>query len=100
MSDQLYYVYVIELSDDVGPRCDSRKPCVYVGQSAVPPKERLQQHLDGYRASRYVRDFGIKLKPRLYRNYGPYPTRRESEAAEGRLARRLHRKGYRVFGGH
>ena len=100
MNDQLYHVYVIELSDGVGPRCDPRKPCVYVGQSAVPPKERLQQHLDGYKASRYVRDFGIKLKPRLYKNYGPYPTRGESEAAEGRLARRLRRKGYRVYGGH
>lgn len=92
MSAQLYYVYVIELSDEVGPRVEPSKPCVYVGQSAVTPEERFQQHLDGYKSSRYVRSFGVKLKPRLYRNYGPYLTRDESVDAERRLAERLRRK--------
>jgi hypothetical protein len=67
-----YYVYVIELSDDAGPRVNASRPIVYVGQSVASPEVRFQQHLDGYRSSRYVRRFGVRLRPRLYRNYGPY----------------------------
>jgi hypothetical protein len=63
-----YYAYVVELDDAVGPRRDPRYPSVYVGQSVVPPAERLHQHKDGYRASRHVRKYGKHLRPRLYRH--------------------------------
>ena len=54
----------------------------------------------GHRASRWVRDYGVRLRPRLYRNSGPYRTRAEAEAAEIRLANKLRRRGFCVFGGH
>lgn len=101
-----YRVYVIELSPDVlgkkrvadenaGRRAD--KPCVYVGQTARTPEERFAQHKAGKRSSRIVREFGVRLRPRLYRNVGPFATRAEAEAAETRLAERLRRRGYAVW---
>jgi predicted GIY-YIG superfamily endonuclease len=95
-----YYVYVVELDDAVGPRRDPRYPSVYVGQSAVPPAERLRQHKDGYRSSRYVRKYGKHLRPKLYRHLNPMATRDQAVAMEQELARRLRNRGYTVYGGH
>lgn len=96
----LLRVYVVELDDAVGPRRDPRYPSVYVGQSAVPPAERLRQHKDGYRSSRYVRRYGKHLRPRLYRRLNPMATRDQAVAMEQELARRLRHRGYTVYGGH
>jgi len=95
-----YYVYVVELDDAVGPRRNPRYPSVYVGQSAVPPKERFRQHKDGYRSSRYVRRYGKHLRPWLYRHFNPMATRDQAVAMERELARRLRNRGYTVYGGH
>src|SRR4029453_17962974 len=95
-----YYVYVVELDDAVGPRRNPRYPSVYVGQSVVPPAERLRQHKDGYRSSRYVRKHGRHLRPGLYRRFNPMATRDEAVAMEQELARRLRNRGYTVYGGH
>ena len=95
-----YYVYVVELDDAVGPRRDPRYPSVYVGQSVVPPAERLRQDTDGYRSSRYVRRYGKHLRPRLYRRLNPMATRDQAVAMEQELARRLRHRGYTVYGGH
>lgn len=100
----LYSVYVIELRPEL---CEKRgcqpgdgRPAVYVGQTADTPEERFAEHLRGYKAAPVVRDYGVRLRPRLYRNYGPYLTRAEAIAAEARLADRLRRRGFCVFGGH
>jgi hypothetical protein len=91
-----YYVYVVELNDAVGPRRDPRYPSVYVGQSVVPPAERLPEHKDGYRSSRY----GKHLRPRLYRRLNPMATRDQAVAMEQELARRLRHRGYTVYARH
>lgn len=98
-----YSVYVIELRSEL---CEKRgcpapngRPPLYVGQTADTPEERFAEHLRGYRASGWVREYGSHLRPRLYRNYGPYPTRDEAVAAEHRLAESLRRRGFCVFGG-
>ena len=101
-----FSVYVIELRSDVlekkafagknvGRRED--KPCVYVGQTARTPEERFAQHLDGVRSSRIVREYAVRLRPRLYANVGPFETRAESERAESRLAEKLRRRGFAVW---
>jgi hypothetical protein len=99
-----YSVYVIELRPELcekrGCAASNGRPPVYVGQTADTPEERFAEHLRGYRAARCVRDHGVRLRPRLYRNYGPYGTRAEAVAAEGRLADKLRRRGFCVFGGH
>jgi hypothetical protein len=101
-SQPQYSVYVIELRPEAreGKDCRADKPPVYVGQTADTPEERFAEHLAGYRASRVVRRYGLRLRPRLYRNYGPYGTRDEALAGETRLADRLRRRGFCVFGGH
>jgi hypothetical protein len=95
-----YYIYVVELDDAVGPRRDPRYPSLYVGQSVLPLTERLRQHKEGYRSSRYVREHGKHLRPGLYRRFNPMATRDEAVAMEQELARRLRNRGYTVYGGH
>ena len=101
-----YNVYVIELRRDVlekkafaGKNADRRedKPCLYVGQTAKTPEERFEQHLDGTKASRIVKEYGVRLRPRLYANVGPFETRSEAERAETRLAEKLRRRGFAVW---
>ncbi len=100
MSDPMYYVYVIELTDDAGPRPNPRRACVYVGQSVHIPDERFRQHKAGYKASRKVRQHGRWLRRKLYEQYNPITTRQEAERMERWLAQRLRERGFTVFGGH
>ena len=94
-----YYLYVVELSDDAGPRVNPDKPSVYVGQSYREPRERFWQHRTGYKASRWVRKFGIRLLPRLYKDLNPIYSDERYEAEE-ELAEELRSQGYTVYGGH
>lgn len=103
----LYSVYVIELSDERGPRRNPRYPNVYVGQSALSPEERFSQHRLAYKASRRLwkggkgsgQWLGLWLRPRLYERYNPIPTRTDAEEKERWLAEHLRTKGYTVFTG-
>ena len=101
-----YSVYVVELRPDVlekkafaGKNADRRedKPCVYVGQTARTPEERFAQHQNGIRSSRIVREYGVRLRPRLHANVGPFETRAEAENGEKKLAERLRRRGFAVW---
>lgn len=92
-----FHVYVVEL--------DRRSlglstPCVYVGETGLPPAERLTRHLAGGRtAARVVSRHGLRLRPDLCPGWGPYRSRDEATHAEAALARTLRGRGYRVFGG-
>ena len=98
-----YHVYVIELDREL---CRTRgcaganggRP-VYVGQTAATPESRFAQHRAGHRASRVVRAHGVHLRPDLARDWGPFTTRAEAEAAEAELAEHLRALGLCVFGG-
>lgn len=103
-----YSLYVIELSCDAlaepkfaarNPECRDDKPCVYVGQTACSPEERFVQHKGGYKANRYAREYGVRLRPKLVANRGPFATREEAELAETALAERLGARGYAVWWG-
>ena len=74
-SPSRFNIYVIELDPavlrekrfrDANPDFPGAKPCVYVGMSASLPAERFEQHKQGYKAARYVKKYGVRLKPRLY----------------------------------
>ena len=76
-------VYVIELEPTVreigafrarNPSARSGKPCVYVGCTAHDPQVRLEQHMAGIRANRFVRRFGVRLRPGIMRFLEGYPT--------------------------
>lgn len=44
---------------------------LYVGQTALDPDLRFDQHKNGYKASRAVRRFGVKLLPELVAHLNP-----------------------------
>ena len=98
-------IYVIELDKEVlekkkfrdaNPDYEEGKPCVYVGMTSKTPEERFQQHKEGYRASRIVKKFGVRLKPRQYESHNPM-SRDEASELEFEKARRLRRKGWGVW---
>jgi hypothetical protein len=100
-------VYVIELNDAVrnnkaflakNPEIKEDKVCVYVGSTGRDPETRFAQHLRGHRSSKYVKNFGERLRPDLVPNYErEFKNSRESEAAEERLAERLRKRGHGVW---
>jgi hypothetical protein len=94
-----YRVYVIELDPQAFPRGRKGRTCVYVGETADTPEERFAEHLRGYRASRIVRKYGLRLRPDLYRGFVCL-TRQQSRVLEARVAARLRVQGFIVFGGH
>jgi hypothetical protein len=98
-------VYVVELDPvvlnhrrfrDANPERDITKPCLYVGMTGLTPELRFARHKAGVRANRYVRDFGLRLLPRLYAyaNPMPYQAAREMEVE---LAIALREEGYAVW---
>ena len=67
--------------------------------TGLPPEERLANHLDGYKASFYVRRFGRRLLPELFAHLNPMPYAAAQEM-ERDLAEDLRQQGYTVTGGH
>ena len=103
----VYTVYVIELSPDVltlGRFAEANpnytyspaRPPVYVGHSVRTPKERLEQHRFGKKASRYTRGNVIRLRMDLARQL-VYSTRAQAELMEKRHAAHLRARGFAVW---
>ena len=100
-----YHVYVIELSRDVlherrfrdaNPTYVDGKPCVYVGMTGLDPDVRFDKHKAGIQANRYVRYFGLRLRPDLYEVYNPMPYDGARDM-EVELAIGLREAGYGVW---
>ena len=77
-----YSVYVIELAPEVwdmfrfrraNPDYQLGKPMVYVGMTGLDVDLRFDKHKAGIQSNRFVRDFGLRLLPGLYRMYNPMP---------------------------
>jgi predicted GIY-YIG superfamily endonuclease len=103
-----FYVYVIELAPEVStrsrfrrrnPRFRPGRRCAYVGSSVRPPDQRFDQHKEGYKANRYVRQFGTRLLPDLFERYNPIPSRGDALEIEEYLAERLRQEGWGVWQG-
>ena len=108
-----YCVYVVELDKKVlkhkkfrttNPDYKEGKPCVYVGYTSKTPEIRFQKHKEGARNkkgikifSTYVKNYGLWLKPRLYRSHNPFSSRKEAKNFEVEKARRLRKRGYAVW---
>jgi hypothetical protein len=98
-------VYVIELAEeirgvrrfaDANPDARPDKPCLYVGSTGLDPEVRFEQHKSGYKASRYVKKYGVRLRPRYYSRYNPLDDE-DARAFEIELARRLRKRGFAVW---
>lgn len=96
---RLYRIYVIELDPKACPGGRRGRTCVYVGETADTPEERFAEHMRGYRASRIVKKYGLRLRPDLYRGFVCL-TREQSRLLEAKVAARLRVQGFIVFGGH
>ncbi|MEO8524779.1 MAG: hypothetical protein ABI460_08680 [Caldimonas sp.] len=100
-----YNVYVVELDDRVwneprfrkaNPDHVIGKPLVYVGMTGLDPDLRFDRHKADIQANRYVRDFGLRLLPRLYEVYNPMPYAAACEM-EVELAIGFREAGYAVW---
>lgn len=92
------YVILLDLTRDDSDHVPEY--ALYVGQTGISAEQRFQQHLDGYKSSRYVRRHGISLLPTFFEHLRP-ADRDEALQLEGKLARALRgRKLCEVFGGH
>ena len=101
-----YHVYVVELDPAVlgtrrvkeeNPEYIDGMQCLYVGQTAKSPEERFEQHKEGYKANRYAKKYGRRLRPDLYERYNPISTRASAEAMEAKLAAKFRTRGYAVW---
>lgn len=72
------------------------KPSVYVGRTGLSPEERFAKHKQGHKANSYVKRYGVRLLPALYRRFHDMP-RSEADRMESRLADTLRRHGYAVW---
>jgi len=81
---------------DANPRHDPSKPSVYVGRTGLSPEERFDKHKQGIKANSYVKRYGIRLLPELYRRFRNMP-RADADRMEGRLANTLRGHGYAVW---
>jgi hypothetical protein len=72
------------------------KPCVYVGMTGLTPEERLQDHRSGNHSARFVKKYGVRLLPELYKHFNPMPYELAA-VMEGELARQLREQGYGVW---
>ncbi len=100
-----HIVYIILLDPSVlsdrkfraaNPHYNPRLPCLYVGSTGLTAKERFKNHLNGHKANKYVRNYGIKLLPKMYEQY-PGMTWEDAVKKEQELAEKLRRKGYAVW---
>ena len=109
----IYRVYVVELSKRVytenakfrsaNPQFNGVLECLYVGMTSKTPKERFEQHKQGYRnkkghklSSNIVQKYGSYLRPSLYAHIDPM-TKSNALRMEKTLALQLRRQRYAVW---
>ena len=103
-----FNIHVIELSVDVWDREErfreenrhfkGGKPCVYVGMTGKSPEERFAQHKKGYKASRYARKYGVRLRPRLYSQHNPMTYEAACDMEKEKAIGKLHDYLYSTVG--
>jgi len=100
-----HHVYVVQLDDRVwnepgfrraNPDYTLGKPFVYVGMTGLDPDLRFDKHKAGIQANRFVRDYGLRLRPDLYEVYNPMPYEAAREM-EVELAIALREAGFGVW---
>ena len=73
---------------------------LYVGETSLDPDMRFDQHKTGYKASRFVNRFGVRLLPQLFQHFNPL-RRWEAVELEPALAEAFRKAGVPwVEGGH
>ena len=95
------YIYVVQLSEDVGRSPDPSLPPVYVGQTGKTRSDRFREHKIGHKKGKgYVYRHGIRLMPELYPPIDRILTPEDAQGLEESWADELRGRGYLVRGGH
>ncbi len=82
---------------DANPQYIEGKPCVYVGQSFLKPRERYKQHKDGTKSNKYVRKYGRWVKQKNIPDQNPHLSRTSAEKREPEVAIKLKKRGWAVW---
>jgi hypothetical protein len=97
-------LYIITLMPEVLERRDFRAanpdyvegmPCLYVGSTVHDPGDRFEQHMAGYRSSRYPKHYGVELAQDLLDGFDDAGLREDQR--EAALADWLRRQGCAVW---
>ena len=97
-------LYVITLDPEVlwirefrqqNPNYVEGMPCVYVGMTVHEPGDRFEQHMLGYRSSRYPKHYGVELAQDMLDGFDDAGLREEDR--EPALAEWLRRQGCAVW---
>jgi hypothetical protein len=70
-------------------------PCVYVGMTVHEPGDRFEQHMLGYRSSKYPHDYGVELAQELMDGFDK--DRFGEAEQEAALAQWLRKQGCAVW---
>lgn len=90
-------VYVVLLHDPTR----SGRWRLYVGQTSRDPDVRFDQHKAGHKASRAVKEFGVRLMPHMVEHLNPVRGWEKISGARGRVADGFRQAGiYWIEGGH
>lgn len=90
-----YQVFVVELTDEVGPRRRLDRPNVHVGVTSQDPSVRVDQLQRGAKRRDWMAGHVAALRPDLTVNFGP-TTENEARRQQRKLRRKLRRQGYTV----
>jgi hypothetical protein len=97
-------LYVITLDPEVlwerefrqhNPNYIEGMPCVYVGMTVHEPGDRFEQHMLGYRSSKYPHRFGVELAQELLEGFEVDEL--PDAQREATLADWLRRQGFAVW---
>ena len=72
---------------------------LYAGKTTRKPEVRFQQHKHGYKASKYVKKYGVRLLPELFEHLNPM-SGAEATELEVSIAEALKKAGVPTYGGH
>jgi hypothetical protein len=98
-------LYVITLDPEVlwnrefrqeNPGYIEGMPCVYVGMTIHEPGDRFEQHMLGYRSSRYPHRYGVEVAQELLEGFDDDGALSDAER-EVALAKWLRRQGLGVW---
>lgn len=105
MPPERFTVYAIRLQQEVlkskrfriaNPNYIDGKDCYYIGMTAKDPKERFEQHRQGFKSNAFAKKFGVELMPPEFTLINPR-TFEEARRKERRIALRLRRDGFGIW---
>jgi hypothetical protein len=71
------------------------KRCFYVGMTGLTPEERFANHKKGHKCCRFVRDYGLYLRHKMFKELNPM-TLEKARKKEVDLAQEIRAKGHVV----